>query len=103
MTERIVFSSINGFIEQAKRHPGLLRIGAFTVFKDIVTKLGSEKSCRCNKSGTDLTAYRPQFEAAMAMLMANDIDKAAVKSLLSVKNICFLARNSKGQINQTCF
>ncbi|WP_395000468.1 hypothetical protein [Acinetobacter sp.] len=99
MTERIAISSILQFVEYAKANPSLLNIGNFNLLKPTLTM---QKGCACkSKPGSDIGAYRPQFEAAMAMLTDNE--KSIMKTVLNTKQICYYVKNTQGQLKQTCF
>ena len=101
MIERLTISSINQFVDLARKNPDLLSIGNFNLLKPAVD-MKPASSCNCNKkAGADATIYRPQMEAALAML--NDTGKSQMKSVLKAKQICYYTKNAQGQVKQTCF
>lgn len=100
MKERIAISSIAQFIEHARSNPSLLNIGNFNLLRPTLNM--KTKGCACKgKPGADIAAYRPQFEAAMAML--SDNEKSIMKTVLNTKQICYYVKNTQGQLKQTCF
>jgi hypothetical protein len=100
MNERIAISSIAQFVEFAKANPSLLNVGNFNLLKPTLSMKSSGCACK-GKPGADIGAYRPQFEAAMAML--SDTDKTVMKTILNTKQICYYIKNPQGQLKQTCF
>lgn len=101
MIERLTLSSIAGFVDLARKHPSLLNVGTFNLLKPAVD-MKQQGGCACNrKPGAEITAYRPQFEASLAML--KDSDKERLKTILNAKIICYYQKNEKGQLKQICF
>lgn len=99
MNDRVSISSIMKFIELAREKPSLLTIGNFSLLQPVMAIKGG---CSCKtKPGQDIGAYRPQFEAAMAMLTDND--KLVMKAALDTKQVCYYQKNAQGQLKQICF
>lgn len=105
MSERVNISSINQLVELGRKYSAIFTVGSLSLLRDPISKFlqqNTGKSCNCKKNtGIDLNKYRPQFEAAMAMLSASDQQK--LKSILNTEKICYYRKNDKGQLNQICF
>lgn len=97
---RVVITSISQFADLSKRHPGILNINTFAGLKDIITTVLAKPGCKCN-IGKDLIVYRPQFEAAMAMLSPQD--QTRMKALLNAETLCYYHKEANGKLSQVCF
>lgn len=95
---KIVISNLAQFHGIAVKHPEILNIGAFSLFRDIFSKLTGK--CNCNKN-KELIAYRPQFETAFVVLTQADKDR--MKSLLNATDLCYYIKEANGQLKLNCF
>lgn len=95
--KKLVISSLSQLGDLAKNKPNILNIPSFSVLKQI---LSEKKTCNCKK-GKNLAIYRPQFEAAMAMLSPSDQNKLKIE--LGVDQLCYFYKDNMGQIKETCF
>lgn len=105
MTELVQISSINTFVDLAKKIPSLANLPSMSSLKNIVNTYQPKKGCGCSggaKRTTDeLSSYRLMFEASMSMLSAEE--KKTFKELLNTKKVCYFIKDNKGQIKKYCF
>lgn len=101
MTQRVVIANVVQFSGLAEKYPGLLNIPSFAVIKSAITAAKKANCSRCSKVKAGMSTYRTQFESAMSVLSPRE--KELMKKILSTEKICWMVKNSKGQINQSCF
>jgi hypothetical protein len=101
MTEKLTISNINQFIGYARTTPALLNIGGLFLFRPYATVAPSAGCSKCSKTTNKLAEQRPQFEAALSTLTADE--QSRLKALLNTKQLCFYIRQPGGILKQSCF
>lgn len=96
----VIISSVNQYADLARKYPALLNIGSFSLLRSVIQTPTSGCN-KCGRTGSDIANYRPQFEAAFALL--SEAEQTAMKDILSVHQICYYSKTASGQLKKNCF
>jgi hypothetical protein len=98
MTERLVISNLNQFMQLAAKNPAILNIGGFAFLRPRLTVNGCGK---CGRAQAILNEQRPQWEATFSVLSATEQNQ--LKNLLDAKQVCYYIKQPNGQLKLNCF
>lgn len=101
--KRQILSSITALSDMLTTTPALFAIPAFAGLKTVITNLNEEKK-KCNCSGKADLVKKLQGYCQGALLALGTADKAKMKMLLNVEQICYYTRNATSKkLELTCF
>jgi hypothetical protein len=101
MQQRTVFSSPAMFFNKMGEYPKMAEISAFASLKSAADQYNAPSSgCACKKNGL-LRSYKGLYEAALSSLQ--DSDKANLKGILGVQEICYYRQNEQNVLELICF
>ena len=98
MTERLVISNLNQFMQLAAKNPAILNIGGFAFLRPRLTASGCGK---CGNAQNLLNTQRPQWEAAFSVLSPSEQNQ--MKNLLDAAQVCYHVKQANGQLKLNCF
>ncbi len=98
MTERLVISNLNQFMQLAAKNPGILNIGGFAFLRPRLTASGCGK---CSNAQGILNTQRPQWEAAFSVLSTTEQNQ--LKNMLDAAQVCYYVKQPNGQLKLNCF
>lgn len=101
--KRSILSSINDLANLLTTHPALYSIPAFSGLKTIVANAQAEAAkCNCKGKADVINKLKGHCEGALMSLSA--ADKAKMKVLLNIDQLCYYTRNAKTKkLELTCF
>ena len=100
MTKITNITSIVQFAQLATMVPSIVNFPGFSPLRDVIAALKNATGCRCGGK-RDLTNYRPQFEAGMAVL--STAEQQQFKTLLQTEQVCYYSTSGDGRLKKICF